>query len=32
MPEDPTIHYYLGMLDGRPVATSLLYLLKSALC
>jgi GNAT superfamily N-acetyltransferase len=26
MPEDPTIHYYLGMLDDRPVATSLLYL------
>jgi ribosomal protein S18 acetylase RimI-like enzyme len=25
MPEDPTIHYYLGMLDDRPVATSLLY-------
>ena len=26
MPDDPTIHYYLGMLNGRPVATSLLYL------
>jgi ribosomal protein S18 acetylase RimI-like enzyme len=26
MPEDPTIHYYLGMLDDRPVSTSLLYL------
>ena len=25
MPEDPAIHYYLGMLDERPVATSLLY-------
>ena len=25
MQEDPTIHYYLGMLDDRPVATSLLY-------
>lgn len=25
MPEDPTIHYYLGMLDDRPVATSLLF-------
>lgn len=26
MQEDPTIYYYLGMLDDRPVATSLLYL------
>ena len=25
MAEDSTIHYYLGILDGRPVATSLLY-------
>ena len=25
MQEDPIIHYYLGMLDDRPVATSLLY-------
>ncbi len=24
--EDPSIHYYLGMVDDRPVATSLLYL------
>lgn len=24
--EDPTVHYYLGMFDDRPVATSLLYL------
>jgi ribosomal protein S18 acetylase RimI-like enzyme len=26
LPEDPAIHYYLGVLDGRPVATSLLSL------
>jgi ribosomal protein S18 acetylase RimI-like enzyme len=24
--EDPAVHYYLGVLDGQPVATSLLYL------
>jgi ribosomal protein S18 acetylase RimI-like enzyme len=23
---DPAVHYYLGLLDGQPVATSLLYL------
>lgn len=26
VPEDPTFHYYLGLLNDRPVATSLLYL------
>ncbi|MEO8971180.1 MAG: GNAT family N-acetyltransferase, partial [Ktedonobacteraceae bacterium] len=23
--DDSLVHYYLGMLDGRPVATSMLY-------
>ena len=25
LPEDPDVHYYLGMLDARPVATALLH-------
>ena len=24
--DDPSLHFYLGMLEGKPVATSLLYL------
>ncbi len=24
--DDPAVHYYLGVLDDKPVATSLLYL------